>query len=121
MSSAVHQGTLGQDTPCRIAEIVQYSCNVERDANGNPQTHCFPIPRIFKLCRGRPAVEITKLVDIDLATGEVIIPPDASRSVLQLSTKFLSTAFHTGYAESHHCQPEACCESNLERCHPLQT
>lgn len=89
--------TPGQGEPCRIAEIVQFICNIEKDANDRPQTHCFPIPRIFKLhvltcsarrsaidasitrCRGSPAVEITKLVDIDLATGEVVIPPDASR------------------------------------------
>ncbi len=62
--------------------------------------HCFEIPRIFKLqvfklsarrsnidvsitrCRGYPAVEITTLADIDLATGEVAIPQDASRYVL---------------------------------------
>ncbi|KAF9446572.1 hypothetical protein P691DRAFT_708264 [Macrolepiota fuliginosa MF-IS2] len=77
-----NQTSPGERAQCRIAEILQYSCNVEKDANGQPQVHCFPIPRIFKLCRGLPAVEITTLVDIDLATGEVVIPPDASSQKL---------------------------------------
>ncbi|KAI0067453.1 hypothetical protein BV25DRAFT_1819797 [Artomyces pyxidatus] len=56
---------------CRIAEIVQYSC--ENTEAG--QLHCFPIPRIFRMCPGRPAVEITRFVNIDLETGAVEIPP----------------------------------------------
>ncbi|EKM75802.1 hypothetical protein AGABI1DRAFT_116134 [Agaricus bisporus var. burnettii JB137-S8] len=67
---------------CRLGEIVQFVCNLEQDAGGQPQIHCFPLPRIFKLCPGSPAVEITKLVDIDLATGEVVVPPDASSQKL---------------------------------------
>jgi hypothetical protein len=33
---------------CRIAEIVQYTCNVET-FKGSTQLTCFPIPRIFKM------------------------------------------------------------------------
>jgi hypothetical protein len=34
---------------CRIAEIVQYSCDLEKLGNGRPQFRCFPIPRIFRM------------------------------------------------------------------------
>ncbi|PFH50501.1 hypothetical protein AMATHDRAFT_144894, partial [Amanita thiersii Skay4041] len=55
---------------CRIAEIVQYVCNME---GGTPTSEvvCFPVPRLFRLCPGQPAVEVTTLADINMATGEV--------------------------------------------------
>ncbi|RDB16072.1 hypothetical protein Hypma_003438 [Hypsizygus marmoreus] len=61
---------------CRIAEIVQYTCDVETSGT-KPEVQCFPIPRIFRICPGRPTIEITKLVNVDLATGEVEVPPDS--------------------------------------------
>ncbi|KAI0321413.1 hypothetical protein OF83DRAFT_311448 [Amylostereum chailletii] len=78
---------------CRIAEIVQYSCEAQMDAYGRPQLNCFPFPRILRICEGRPAVEITRQVDIDVATGEVHIPTDA-RYVVLLSS--LVCVFWTG-------------------------
>lgn len=72
----------GHNTPCRFAEIVQYCCRVEKNSSGAPEAHCSPIPRIFKLCHGLAAVEITKLVGTDLTTGEVVIPSDASSEKL---------------------------------------
>jgi hypothetical protein len=82
------------ENPCQIMELLQYSCEQQVDASGRPQTHCFPMPRIFRMqvshairakslteilhsCQGRPAVEITKLVHIDSATGAVEIPQGA--------------------------------------------
>ncbi|KIK02888.1 hypothetical protein K443DRAFT_131663 [Laccaria amethystina LaAM-08-1] len=64
---------------CRIAEIVQYTCGLEINSEGKPQLHCFPIPRLFRMCRGRPSVEITTLIKIDMASGEVEIPPESSQ------------------------------------------
>lgn len=75
---------------CQIAEIVQYTCEI----GSNGGMNCFPIPRIFRLsvittlvlltplngdhsCSGRPAVEITRSVNIDMDTGEVEIPANA--------------------------------------------
>jgi len=66
---------------CRIAELVQYTCELEKLENGRSQVHCFPIPRIFRICSGRPAVEITKLVSIDEKTGEIEIPATASETL----------------------------------------
>ncbi|KDQ60255.1 hypothetical protein JAAARDRAFT_32634 [Jaapia argillacea MUCL 33604] len=66
---------------CRIAEIVQYTCELENQESGSPQVHCFPIPRIFRICPGRPAVEITKLVNVNMRTGEVDIPPETSQNL----------------------------------------
>lgn len=34
---------------CRIAEIVQFTCQTENQPNGQVQNHCFPIPRIFRM------------------------------------------------------------------------
>ncbi|GLB39282.1 putative mitochondrial export protein Som1 [Lyophyllum shimeji] len=61
---------------CRISEILQYTCDV--DTSGpTPEVQCFPIPRIFRICPGRPTVEITKLVNVNMITGEVEVPADA--------------------------------------------
>lgn len=60
---------------CRILEIVQYSCGTETNQRGEIVPHCFPIPRLFKLCPGRPAVEVTTISNISEA-GEVEVPDD---------------------------------------------
>ncbi|EPQ53445.1 hypothetical protein GLOTRDRAFT_78441 [Gloeophyllum trabeum ATCC 11539] len=64
---------------CRLAELVQYTCNIDTIDEGVPRLHCYPILRIFRMCPNRPAVEITKLVNFDPATGKVEIPPEASQ------------------------------------------
>ncbi|KAI0305135.1 hypothetical protein B0F90DRAFT_1625110 [Multifurca ochricompacta] len=61
---------------CRIAEILQFYCEVQSSGYGSQQFHCFPIPRIFRLCQGESAIEITRVVKIDTSTGEVNIPHD---------------------------------------------
>ncbi|KAJ2922146.1 hypothetical protein H1R20_g14952, partial [Candolleomyces eurysporus] len=62
-------------THCRLAEIVQYTCSLERDKRtGKQQLLCTQLPRIFKLCPGKPAVEVTRVADVNLATGEVDVP-----------------------------------------------
>ncbi|KII91134.1 hypothetical protein PLICRDRAFT_37830 [Plicaturopsis crispa FD-325 SS-3] len=67
-------------TKCLLTEIVQFTCEAPALVNGQPKVHCFPVPRIFKTCPGRPAVEITTLVDIDLKTGEIDVTPEASET-----------------------------------------
>ncbi|KAI9511669.1 hypothetical protein F5148DRAFT_974863 [Russula earlei] len=61
---------------CQIAEILQFSCEVQPKGRGFQQIHCFPVPRLLMLCQGHPAVEITRVVKMDPATGEVNVPPD---------------------------------------------
>ncbi|EKM56541.1 uncharacterized protein PHACADRAFT_92606 [Phanerochaete carnosa HHB-10118-sp] len=73
--------TTPETKKCRIAELVQYSCEREEDASGNSQFHCWPIPRVFRICTGRPAVEITRYVDADVTTGEIKLPPQASQQL----------------------------------------
>lgn len=84
-----------EDTKCQLAEIVQYTCKLERSPRGKPQIHCVPIPRFFKMClhhspnvsfppityvdlasrcSGIPAVEITRIVNVDMDTGVVTLP-----------------------------------------------
>ncbi|KAH9941222.1 uncharacterized protein BXZ73DRAFT_88387 [Epithele typhae] len=58
---------------CRLAEIVQYKCDGELTGDV-PAVHCVPIPRIFRICPNRPAVELTRYVDINLETGAVQVP-----------------------------------------------
>ncbi|KAH8116143.1 hypothetical protein DFH11DRAFT_1264501 [Phellopilus nigrolimitatus] len=66
-----------KENKCQIHEILQHICEIKTE-KGAPEVHCFPIPRIFRICPNRPAVEITRSVTIDSATGEVILPTDAT-------------------------------------------
>ncbi|KZT10386.1 uncharacterized protein LAESUDRAFT_693990 [Laetiporus sulphureus 93-53] len=66
---------------CRLAEIVQYKCDVEMGHQGQPQFHCWPVPRIFRICPGRPAVEMTRFVKVDMSTGEISVPPESSQTL----------------------------------------
>ncbi|KIJ63738.1 hypothetical protein HYDPIDRAFT_112675 [Hydnomerulius pinastri MD-312] len=59
---------------CQLLEIVQYSCEPEKLPSGAIRPHCFPIPRIFRICPDRPAQEITKFTTIDMKTGEIELP-----------------------------------------------
>ncbi|KJA21556.1 hypothetical protein HYPSUDRAFT_124972, partial [Hypholoma sublateritium FD-334 SS-4] len=59
---------------CRIAEIVQHSCEVVQDSTGTNIVECFPVLRFFQLCKGHPAVEITKFIEIDANDGGIEIP-----------------------------------------------
>ncbi|KAF9812425.1 hypothetical protein IEO21_06228 [Rhodonia placenta] len=70
-----------EQTKCRLAEIVQYKCDVEQNNQGQPQLHCWPVPRIFRICPGRPAVEMTRYVDVDTQSGEISIPAEASQTL----------------------------------------
>ena len=88
---------------CRLAEILQFQCDAEVASGGDQRVHCLPVPRIFRMyvpctslspslrpthvrvtwvsCKNRPAVEMTRFVDVDLETGAVHLPSQ-SRSVL---------------------------------------
>ncbi|KAF7326347.1 hypothetical protein MVEN_02621000 [Mycena venus] len=59
---------------CRIAEIMQYSCVPKKNEFGHHTVHCVPIPRLFRICPDRPAVEVTRVLNVDLTTGEVELP-----------------------------------------------
>ncbi|KAH9996203.1 hypothetical protein BJV77DRAFT_942296 [Russula vinacea] len=61
---------------CQIAEILQFSCEIQARRNEHKRFHCFPIPRLFMLCQGQSAVEITRGVKMDPSTGEVNVPQD---------------------------------------------
>ncbi|PWN22319.1 hypothetical protein BCV69DRAFT_140625 [Microstroma glucosiphilum] len=58
-----------QDPPCPLAELVQYDCriSVQRLPEGNVEECivCEEVPRIFRLCPGRPSVEVTRTVKFD--------------------------------------------------------
>ncbi|TFK89903.1 hypothetical protein K466DRAFT_485816 [Polyporus arcularius HHB13444] len=67
---------------CRLAEVLQYKCTLEQEADGRPTVRCLPVPRIFRICPNRPAVEMTRFIDVDLETGAVRDIPSESSSVL---------------------------------------
>ncbi|TEB23603.1 hypothetical protein FA13DRAFT_1639690, partial [Coprinellus micaceus] len=70
---------------CRLAEILQYMCSLESDKrSGKRQLVCTQVPRIFQLCPGRPAVEVTRVANIDLNTGEVGV---SAENVSQIKAK----------------------------------
>ncbi|KAI0685763.1 hypothetical protein BC835DRAFT_1289481 [Cytidiella melzeri] len=82
MASSLSSTTVDSSSPkpqCRIAEIVQYDCDQETESSGRPRFRCWPVPRIFRLCPGRPAVEITRYVDTTEGTGAVKVPSESSR------------------------------------------
>ncbi|EGO03535.1 hypothetical protein SERLA73DRAFT_119233 [Serpula lacrymans var. lacrymans S7.3] len=62
---------------CRIAEMIQYTCELE-ETDGGMRPHCYPLLRIFRMCPDRPACEITKFTNINTNTGEVEIPGETS-------------------------------------------
>ncbi|KAF8189972.1 hypothetical protein K438DRAFT_1592805 [Mycena galopus ATCC 62051] len=63
---------------CRIAEITQYNCVPKY--KGGPIV-CVPIPRLFRICPNWPAVEVTRVLNVDLATGDVEIPRDLEQKL----------------------------------------
>ncbi|KAH9852470.1 hypothetical protein C2E23DRAFT_825675 [Lenzites betulinus] len=77
MSEAT-QATVAKDK-CRLAEIVQFKCEPGQQAEGLPQWHCLPVIRLFRICQNRPAVEVTKFVDIDVETGAIQVPSQSSQ------------------------------------------
>ncbi|CAK5272222.1 unnamed protein product [Mycena citricolor] len=72
-----HGSTHDLPKECRISEIMQYICTPQRGAFG-PSVHCTPVPRLFRICPNIPAVEVTRVLNIDLATGDVAVPKDLS-------------------------------------------
>ncbi|KAF8709754.1 hypothetical protein AX14_013482 [Amanita brunnescens Koide BX004] len=62
---------------CRIAEVVQYMCDMQK-ASSSSEIVCVPFPRLFRLCPGQPATEITTIANINLETGEVELPTNAN-------------------------------------------
>ncbi|KAJ7076120.1 hypothetical protein B0H15DRAFT_865007 [Mycena belliarum] len=71
------------DSKCRIAEITQHSCVPKKNRFGHPVVHCIPIPRLFRMCPDQPAVEVTRVVEIDLATGSVEMPKALGQMIPQ--------------------------------------
>ncbi|KAF8589163.1 hypothetical protein K439DRAFT_1333434 [Ramaria rubella] len=57
---------------CRLYEIEQFICEIENKQNNT--VRCYPLPRVFHMCPGRPVVEVTALVEINSETGEMSIP-----------------------------------------------
>ncbi|KAI0797225.1 hypothetical protein BC629DRAFT_1286002 [Irpex lacteus] len=78
-SSITADSTSPPKPKCRLAEIVQFDCDQETDSSGTPRFHCWPVPRIFRLCPGRPAIEITRYVDTHEGTGAVKLSSEASQ------------------------------------------
>ncbi|PWZ01578.1 hypothetical protein BCV70DRAFT_149832, partial [Testicularia cyperi] len=46
---------------CKLAELVQYHCELRSKS----RLVCQPLDRIFRICPGRPAVEVTHIVEFD--------------------------------------------------------
>ncbi|KAF8198575.1 hypothetical protein BJ912DRAFT_845642 [Pholiota molesta] len=68
---------------CHIAEILQHTCIPESNSQGQEIMQCFPILRIFKLCKGQPAVEITRFINVDPTNGAIEIPAGFKTETVQ--------------------------------------
>ncbi|KAE8223007.1 hypothetical protein CF319_g3898 [Tilletia indica] len=55
---------------CVLREITQYDC----DIRVNKGIRCFPARRIFRICEGRPAVEVTHVVEWDSNDKPILKP-----------------------------------------------
>ncbi|PWO00840.1 hypothetical protein FA09DRAFT_358194 [Tilletiopsis washingtonensis] len=51
----------GAGASCRLAEILQWDCTLLP----NEQFSCARMERVFRICAGRPAVEVTHVVELD--------------------------------------------------------
>ncbi|KIK22311.1 hypothetical protein PISMIDRAFT_504017 [Pisolithus microcarpus 441] len=69
-----HQDESDPSGKCYFFEIVQFCCEMQENQQGGVTPHCFPTPRLFKKCPEHPAVEITKITQINMQTGEIVVP-----------------------------------------------
>ncbi|KAF8329385.1 uncharacterized protein EI90DRAFT_2924166 [Cantharellus anzutake] len=63
---------------CVLAEILQYECSLE---NKKSALVCYPIPRVFRMCPGEPAVEMSSFLSLDNQTGSVVIPEHVDKII----------------------------------------
>ncbi|GAW03990.1 hypothetical protein LENED_005750 [Lentinula edodes] len=73
-SSKSEPSVIGSEK-CQMVEIIQYSCELERSQTEGPVVRCFPWSRLFRICPGLPAVEMTKFLNVDEG-GVVELPAD---------------------------------------------
>ncbi|PAV19066.1 hypothetical protein PNOK_0591000 [Pyrrhoderma noxium] len=76
-NSALSSSSNLEKEPCQIIEILQHICSLENKRGTAPEIHCFPVPRIFRLCPNQPGVEITRTVTVDSSTQDILLPPNA--------------------------------------------
>ncbi|KAJ3799289.1 hypothetical protein GGU11DRAFT_514916 [Lentinula aff. detonsa] len=73
-SSSKSESSTSRSEKCRIAEIIQYTCELEQSQTEGHVIRCFPLSRLFKICPGRPGIELTKVLNVD--EGGVVELPD---------------------------------------------
>ncbi|CAG7847161.1 SubName: Full=Uncharacterized protein {ECO:0000313/EMBL:CCA66734.1} [Serendipita indica DSM 11827] len=60
---------------CVLEQLTMFDC--DRDILARTGiVKCYPIPRVFRVCPNRPAVEVTALLEYKDASGEPTLPPD---------------------------------------------
>ncbi|EPQ26167.1 uncharacterized protein PFL1_06915 [Pseudozyma flocculosa PF-1] len=60
---------------CRLSEMVQYHCRKRPN-----RIVCTPLDRVFRMCPGRPAVEVTHLVEFD-QNGTPFLPDEFAEAM----------------------------------------
>ncbi|KAG8839289.1 hypothetical protein FRC18_011996 [Serendipita sp. 400] len=58
---------------CSLEQLTQYDCDKE-SFEKNGIVKCYPIPRVFRVCKDRPAVEVTALLRYKDPSGEPYLP-----------------------------------------------
>ncbi|KAI6029386.1 hypothetical protein BKA83DRAFT_504017, partial [Pisolithus microcarpus] len=77
-----HQDESDPSGKCYFFEIVQFCCEMQENQQGGVTPHCFPTPSSIQkvlllvalMCPDHPAVEITKITQINMQTGEIVVP-----------------------------------------------
>ncbi|WFC97822.1 hypothetical protein MYAM1_000542 [Malassezia yamatoensis] len=65
---------------CKLAELTQFHCQLLQN-----RIVCQPVERIFRICPGRPAVEVTHLVEYNAQMQPLL--PDALPQYTHLNQK----------------------------------
>jgi len=60
---------------CVLQELTMFECDREL-AEKAGIIKCYPIPRVFRVCPERPAIEVTSLAKFDEDTGKASLPED---------------------------------------------
>ncbi|PVG03388.1 hypothetical protein CPB86DRAFT_695707 [Serendipita vermifera] len=60
---------------CQLQQFTMFDCDREVfETRGTVK--CYPVPRIFRVCKGYPAIEVTSLLHYKDPSGEPVLPAD---------------------------------------------
>ncbi|KIM34262.1 hypothetical protein M408DRAFT_19193 [Serendipita vermifera MAFF 305830] len=64
-----------KDEGCKLEQLTMFDCDKET-LEKKGIIKCYPIPRVFRVCKNRPAVEVTSLLQYKDSSGDPVLPAD---------------------------------------------